>query len=217
MRTRYGISATCSPAIFTVSSDGAAAAQERFEEASALRRQVNALEHIRDVSLIKRESRVSDGGSSILSRTGARIEAYDVAHTGGDETVGVMTVISNGEMIKTAYRKFKIQTVTNDDVAALSEMFSRRLGHSEWPLPRVFVVDGGKAHVRAVERLLNTVGISIPVVGVVKDEHHKPKGLIGDARIIAVYERDIVLANSEAHRFSITFHRARRRRHFLEL
>ncbi len=181
----------------------AAAKAERFEEATRVRRQVAALEHIRDVSLIKGD-RVSSGG-------GARIEAFDVAHTSGAETVAVMTVVNNGEAVKAAYRKFKIRAATNDDVAALKEALSRRLNHSEWPLPRVFVIDGGKAQTRAAERVLKEVGIAVPIVGVVKNEFHKPERLIGDKKAIEAYERDILLANSEAHRFGITYHRVRRR------
>jgi excinuclease ABC subunit C len=181
----------------------AAAGAERFEEAGILRRQVDALEHIRDVSLIKDESRISSGG-------GVRIEAYDVAHTSGTEAVGVMTVVSNGQAVKAAYRKFKIRSATNDDVAALSEMLERRLNHSEWPLPRVFAVDGGKGQMRAAQRILKSAGVEIPIVGVVKNEFHKPERLIGDAGAIRAYERDILLANNEAHRFAISWHRQRR-------
>lgn len=184
----------------------AAAKGERFEEAAVLRRQIHALEHIRDVSLLKTE-RVSSGG-------GARIEAFDVAHTSGTETVAVMTVVSNSEALKAAYRKFKIHSATNDDVAALKEALSRRLDHSEWPLPRVFVVDGGEGQVRAAERVLKDVRVAVPVVGVVKNEFHKPERLIGDKRAIEAYERDILLANNEAHRFAVNFHRQRRRIYF---
>ncbi len=179
----------------------AAAKAEEFEKAERLRRQCAALEHIKDVSLIKGE-KVSAGG-------GVRVEAYDVAHTGGSETVGVMTVVDNGQAYKAAYRKFKINTVTNDDVGALTEMLERRLKHDEWPLPRVFAVDGGKGQMRAAEKILKKAGIEIPVVGVVKNEFHKPERLIGDARAIAAYERDILLANNEAHTFAINWHRKR--------
>ena len=189
-----------------------AAKAESYEEAEKLRRQISALEHIHDVSLIK-EERISSGGPSNMLRTGgARIEAYDVAHTSGTETVAVMTVVQNGEAVKAAYRKFKIRDATNNDVAALKEVISRRLNHSEWPLPRVFVVDGGKAQLRAAERVLEEAGLMIPVVGVVKNEFHKPKGLIGDARAIQAYEKDILLANNEAHRFGIAYHRDRRQK-----
>jgi excinuclease UvrABC nuclease subunit len=179
-----------------------AARSQDYEKAEVLRRQCDALSHIKDVSLIKKE-RVSAGG-------GVRVEAYDVAHTGGSETVGVMTVVDSGQAYKAAYRKFKINSVTNDDVGALTEMLERRLTHDEWPLPRVFAVDGGKGQMRAAEKILKKAGIEIPVVGVVKNEFHRPERLIGDKKAIEAYERDILLANSEAHRFAITWHRKRR-------
>lgn len=181
-----------------------ASKNEQFEKAALLRRQCEALEHVKDVSLIKDE-RVSAGG-------GARIEAFDVAHTSGTETVAVMTVVRDGHSYKDAYRKFTIRTATNNDVAALSEVLDRRLGHPEWPLPRVFVVDGGKAQMNAATRVLKKAGIGVPLVGVVKDERHRPRVLIGDKRAIEAYERDILLANNEAHRFAIGWHRMRRRK-----
>jgi excinuclease ABC subunit C len=180
----------------------AAAKQEQFEKAAQLRRQIDALEHIRDVSLLK-EKAISSGG-------GARIEAFDVAHTGGTETVAVMTVVDNGEPYKGAYRMFKIKSATNNDVAALSEALERRLTHPEWPLPRAFAIDGGKAQINAASRVLKKAGVEIPIVGVVKDERHRPSHLIGDRRTIEAYERDILLANAEAHRFGISWHRKRR-------
>ena len=183
----------------------AEAKAEHYEEADKLRRQISALEHVRDVSLIKDERVVSSGG-------GTRIEAFDVAHTSGTETVAVMTVVSNGESVKNAYRMFKIRTVGNNDIAALKEVLSRRLNHSEWPLPRVFVVDGGKAQLHAAETLLKQAGLAIPVVGVVKNEFHKPERLIGNERAIQANEHDILLANAEAHRFGIGWHRRRMRR-----
>lgn len=190
-----------------------AARNENFEAASELRRQIRALEHIRDVSLIKDEQRIAFGGPSRMH--GSRIEAYDVAHTAGSETVAVMTVVEDGEMSKNEYRKFKIRSVKNDDVAALKEALSRRLNHPEWPLPRIFVVDGGKGQVRAAESILESSGVVIPVVGVVKNEFHKPERIIGDQKIIEAHEREIVLANSEAHRYAIDWHRTRLRRAML--
>ena len=185
-----------------------AAKKEEFEKAAVLRRQVEAFDHIRDVSLIKDEHRIAPGG-------GTRIEAYDVAHTSGDETVAVMTVVAGGEPIKSAYRKFKIHSAKNNDVAALREALSRRLVHAEWPLPRVFVVDGGKAQLNAARSVLKDAGVAIALVGVVKNERHKAERLIGDERAIAAHQKDILLANSEAHRFAITWHKKRRQRNLL--
>jgi excinuclease ABC subunit C len=184
---------------------------EYYEKAEELRRQSHALNHIRDVSLIRRDVDSVGGISAVngAGPAGTRIEAYDVAHTSGTETVAVMTVINNGEPEKESYRKFKIKTVGNDDVGALKEALSRRLAHTEWALPRVFVVDGGLAQLHAAIKLLTSFGILVPVVAVVKNEFHKPERMIGDTKSIESLGRIILLANQEAHRFAIAYHRKR--------
>lgn len=187
-----------------------AANEERFEYAHTLKRQIDALTHVRDVALIKREHSTSDGGTSHM-----RIECYDVAHTGGSETVGVMTVIQGGEPLKSAYRIFNIQTATNDDTASLTEILTRRMTHTEWPLPGLIVVDGSHAQMLAAQRVLRDAKHMIPLVGVVKDAHHKPDHFVGDSAMIERFEKDILLGNAEAHRFAITHHRTRMRKRLL--
>ncbi len=186
-----------------------AARGENFERAAELRRQVHALTHIRDVSLIKDEYRFHSGGS-------LRIEAYDVAHTSGTETVGVMTVVEGGLAQKAEYRQFKIRSAGNDDVASLKELLSRRLAHAEWTAPRIIVVDGSTAQMRTARAVMRTYGIQVPLIGVVKDERHKPVRLSGDETISRAHEKEILLANSEAHRFAIGFHRTRLRKRLRE-
>ncbi len=179
----------------------AAAGAEEFEQAKELQRQMYALQHIQDVSLIKDEYRTSD--VRIF-----RIEAYDVAHLHGSANVGVMTVVEEGEAVKSQYRKFKIKTAkAGDDPGALKEVLSRRLGHDEWPLPRIIVVDGSTAQINAAQRVLAEYGMAIPVVGVVKDKKHRPRNIKGDRELVKDREREILLANSEAHRFAIGYHR----------
>ena len=182
------------------------AKEERFEEAAIVRKQLFALDHIQDVALIK-EDRGDDQGP--------RIEAYDTAHISGTNAIGVMTVVENGVPVKKDYRTFKIQgrggKSLNDDIASLKEILSRRLGHPEWPLPKAFVVDGGKTHKKAAEDVLKEVGIGLPVVAVVKDEKHRPREVLGGMRA-GVSDADAVLVNSEAHRFAITNHRKARSR-----
>lgn len=185
-----------------------ASKEEDFEKAEMLRRQVGALTHIRDVSLIKDENRISAGGQF-------RIEGYDIAHTSGTETVGVMTVVENGEPYKAAYRMFKVREATNDDTKALSEILQRRLAHHEWFYPKLIVIDGGKGQLNAAARVLKKAGVRIPLVAVTKDRFHRPEKVIGDERMAHAYEREILLANNEAHRFGITFHRKRRRKMML--
>jgi excinuclease ABC subunit C len=184
---------------------------QHFESARILQRQIASLSHIRDVALIKGEYDSTGGTHSI------RIEAYDVAHTGGSETVGVMVVSESGEMLKAEYRSFNIKTATNDDSASLTELLSRRLRHAEWALPGLIVLDGGMAQMHAAQQVLKLNNMNIPLVGVVKDTRHKPDHLIGDADMIKQYEKDILALNAEAHRYAITKHRARLRKALINI
>jgi excinuclease UvrABC nuclease subunit len=130
-----------------------AAKEERFEDAAALRGQLFALTHINDVALIKEEFKNPHGPSPV------RVEAYDVAHLMGGAMVGVMVVTVNGHAEPAEYRKFKINSVSSsNDPAALKEVLSRRLGHSEWPLPKIIVVDGSTAQMNVAEAVLEEVG-----------------------------------------------------------
>jgi excinuclease ABC subunit C len=184
----------------------AAAKDERFEDAAELRRELFALDHIQDVSLIKDENLERARGSAF----GARIEAYDTAHLSGTNAVGVMTVVTDGVLLKKEYRTFLIRGIKkNDDIASLREMLLRRFNHPEWDFPKAIVVDGGKTHKKAAESVLQELGITIPVMAVVKDERHRPREVIGALRA-GVHESDAVLANSEAHRFSLARHRRKR-------
>ncbi len=193
-----------------------AAKTERFEDAARLRRQLFALRHIQDVSLIKNEFRSPNIGAA--GRTaGYRIEAYDVAHLQGSNPIGVMVVVENGAARKSEYRTFHIRAAKpGDDAGALQEILSRRFGHLEWISPRVIVVDGAKAQINAAEKVIRDIGVHIPIVGVVKDERHKARAILGDAAAARGRETDIILANAEAHRFALGRHSRLRRRNFLK-
>ncbi|MEZ4114291.1 MAG: GIY-YIG nuclease family protein [Candidatus Paceibacterota bacterium] len=185
------------------------AKEEKFEMANEIKKKIFALNHIKDVSLIKKEN--------IENREKTfRIEGYDVSHTGGQEMVGVMTVVTNGVIEKSEYRKFKIKGFDkSNDVGALREMLLRRFGHAEWIYPNMIVVDGSVAQKRTAEKVLTEIGVVIPVVAVVKNERHKPKALLGGKDYIKGREDAIVLVNSEAHRFSIKYHKDLRGKRFL--
>jgi len=193
-----------------------AAKEERFEDASQIKRQLFALDHIQDVSLIREDREGKE--------VGPRIEAYDTAHISGTNAIGVMVVVEESMPDKKQYRTFRIKGThirhrmsdmgtakINNDIASLKEILTRRLGHNEWPLPRAFVVDGGKVHKKAAEEVLKEAGLGIPVVAVVKDEKHRPREVIGSLRA-GITDADAVLANSEAHRFSLATHRKARSR-----
>ena len=200
-----------------------------FEKAGEIKRQIFALQHINDVALLKNEVLKQKNYSAFLHPTGGtfrdnnfsvsslRIEAYDIAHMGGKNMVGVMTVVEDGEVVKSEYKKFKIRTQSNaNDTGALKEVLERRLAHKEWAYPDLIVVDGGVAQLSVAKNVLKKMGIKILVMSVVKDERHKPKAIKGDERFIVKYKSSILLANSEAHRFAIAYHKKMRNKNFLK-
>ena len=190
------------------------AKNKEFEKAGEIKRQIFALQHINDVALIKNNS-FADTKIS-LSEKLFRIEAYDIAHMSGKNMVGVMVVIEDGEIEKKEYRKFKIKTQTNaNDTGALKEVLERRLAHTEWPYPELIVVDGGIAQINITKAILTKMGLKIEVVSVLKDDRHKAKAILGDKKIGLKYKKEILLANSEAHRFAITYHKNMRNKNFL--
>ncbi len=181
-----------------------------FEQAARIRNQIFALNHINDVSLLKLEPK--NLGNEVF-----RIEAYDIAHMGGKNMVGVMTVVENGLPNKAEYRKFNIKTQDNaNDTGALFEVLDRRIGHPEWSFPALIVVDGSTAQINFARSALSKYGVDIPIVAVTKNEKHKPESIKGDSKYVKKYESEILLANSEAHRFAIKFHKDKRNKNFLK-
>jgi len=180
------------------------AKQRKFEQAEMTKRQKFALEHIHDIALIKEDLKID------AKRT-YRIEAYDVAHLSGTHTVGVMTVVTDAEIDKSEYKKFKIRSEKKgSDTHALHEILERRFNHPEWRFPNVIVVDGSIAQKRVAESVMRDYGMAIPVVAVTKDERHRPRDLKGRKEIIEEHQKSIILANAEAHRFAVKYHREKR-------
>lgn len=188
------------------------AKEERFEEAEKFKRMLYALEHIQDIALIKRDI------ERVESEHTFRIEAYDIAHISGSSTVGVMTVVENGELEKSQYRKFRIRgkagKVSIHDIENLKEVLVRRLGHAEWTLPSLIVVDGGLPQINAAKEVLAERGFAIDVVSVVKDARHKAREILGEKKYVENHGKSILLANAEAHRFAIGYHRKLRGKGF---
>lgn len=178
-----------------------AAHDERFEDAALLRKQLFALTHIRDITLIRDEFKKPESASF-------RIEAYDIAHIRGAEPRGVMAVVVDGEAHPSEYRTFTIRKAKpGDDISALSEVIERRARHAEWPYPHLVVVDGGATHLKHAKQFLKYAGMDADVVSVVKDERHKPREILGAPNVAYAQESSILLANAEAHRFAIGRHR----------
>jgi len=180
-----------------------------FEAAGECKRAIFALGHIKDASLISEEVREHSQQISSTRSKPFRIEAYDIAHISGKYTVGVMVVVEDGRPKKSDYRKFKI-TIDPDrsnDILHLEEVLRRRFGHAEWPLPDLIVVDGGTAQKRVALRVAKYFGFIGAILSVVKDDRHKPKAILGNKELALSYERGILIANGESHRFAVAYHR----------
>jgi excinuclease ABC subunit C len=129
-----------------------------------------------------------------------------------------MVVVENGVPAKSEYRKFRIKGAgknQSNDPLNLREILKRRCAHAEWPLPSLIVVDGNHVQKKVADEVLKEEGLTVPTVAVVKDDRHKPKEILGSSAALLEHKAAILLANSEAHRFSIKYHRKKRSQNFL--
>ena len=152
-----------------------------------------------------------------------RMEAYDISNTNGCESVGSMVVYEKGRPKRSDYRKFKIKWVQGpNDYASMEEVLTRRFTHesngefdSFARLPDLILMDGGRGQVNIALKVLNDLGIRIPVCGMVKDDHHRTRGLYFNNVEIPIDTssegfRLITRIQDEAHRFAIEYHRSLR-------
>ena len=152
-----------------------------------------------------------------------RMEAYDISNISGFESVGSMVVYEKGCPKRSDYRKFKIKWVQGpNDYASMEEVLTRRFTHesngefdSFARLPDLILMDGGRGQVNIALKVLNDLGIRIPVCGMVKDDHHRTRGLYFNNVEIPIDTssegfRLITRIQDEAHRFAIEYHRSLR-------
>ena len=150
-----------------------------------------------------------------------RIESYDISNTGSDDIVASMVVYSGTRPLKSAYRRFRIQSLEGhpDDYASMQEVLRRRLqraadGDEKFlPLPDVFLIDGGENHVRVAQRVLEAMNLDIPAFGMVKDDRHRTRALVTpEGKEIGIQGNQAIFSligqiQEETHRFAIEFHR----------
>ncbi|MGM9653670.1 MAG: excinuclease ABC subunit UvrC [Eubacteriales bacterium] len=145
-----------------------------------------------------------------------RIEAFDISNLGSEHITAGMVVAEKGKLKRSDYRLFRIQGLgAPDDYASMREAVLRRVAHlsdksgSYAARPDLILLDGGKAHVSVVRQALAEAGVSIPVFGMVKDEHHKTRTVVGEdeeiyvAREPAVF-RFLYKLQEEVHRFTVS-------------
>ncbi len=158
-----------------------------------------------------------------LSALPKRIEAFDVSNTGNFGIVAAMTVFKDGKPLKRDYRKFKItETKGQDDYGGMREAVRRRFmrykdGDEKFcDLPDLLLIDGGSTHASVAEKVLEELGIIVPVFGMVKDDRHRTRALIKSNGIeLGIVGNQSVFSfigtiQEETHRFAIEYHRSLR-------
>ena len=167
-------------------------------------------------------------------RSAARMEAFDISNISGFANVGSMVVYEKGKPKRSDYRKFRIKTVAGpNDYACMKEVLTRRFRHgmderrelsekqidSEFGsftrFPDLLLMDGGRGQVNIALQVLDELGISIPVCGMVKDDRHRTRGLYYNNIEIPIDRSGeafklITRIQDEAHRFAIEYHRSLR-------
>lgn len=152
-----------------------------------------------------------------------RMEAYDISNISGFESVGSMVVYEKGKPKRSDYRKFKIKWVQGpNDYASMEEVLTRRFTHeakgefdSFSRLPDLILMDGGRGQVNIALKVLNELGLTIPVCGMVKDDNHRTRGVYFNNVEIPIDTSGegfhlVTRIQDEAHRFAIEYHRSLR-------
>jgi excinuclease ABC subunit C len=205
-------------------------AQTKFEDANRIKKVFNGVNYLLSPTSIKQylenPNFLEDQNKVALAELQRvlnlpdfprRIECYDISNFQGTDSTGSLVVLSEGEIDKSQYRKFKIKiTGKPDDFAMHAEMMSRRLKHQEWTYPQVFIIDGGRGQVRAAQAELIKAGVNIPIFGLAKREEwiYPPEGEVIKLPKRSLALRMIQKIRDESHRFAITYHRKLRAKSF---
>ena len=176
-----------------------------------------------DMERIKRQEKRTVGAANDIAEIlgipcANRLEAYDISNISGSLAVASMVVFEKGKPKKNAYRKFRLRTVTGpDDYASMKEVLSRRFTDEKMDiLPDVIMMDGGKGQVNVALMVLDSLGLDIPVCGMVKDDNHRTRALYYNNEEVEFKKGSeamlmITALQDEAHRFAIDYHKQLRR------
>ena len=188
----------------------------------------NAVEEVeRATSREERQSKLMEALGKLLglAQPPRRIESYDISNQGADDIVASRVVFENGRPRKGEYRHFKLRDMDGpNDYAAMEQVLRRRFGRylegdeKFAALPDVLFIDGGEEHARVAVGVEETLGLAIPVYGMVKDDRHRTRGLVtpqgqelGLQSVPALFAL-VGQIQEETHRFAIEFHRQQQAR-----
>ncbi len=163
---------------------------------------------------------VSTLGNMLKINNPKRIEAFDISNISGTDTVGGMVVFINGKPRRSEYKRFKIRDIEGqNDYAAMQQVLTRRFQHYLQDdtgfdeKPDLLLIDGGAAHLQTALRALQELNLVIPTYGMVKDDRHRTRALVGpQGQEIAIDNNQAVFSfigtiQEETHRFAISYHK----------
>ena len=146
----------------------------------------------------------------------SRMESFDNSHLFGTFYVGGMVVFDDFLPLKNEYRKYKISTEVKDDLSAMKEVLYRRYFKvlmENLEKPDLIVMDGGKLQISVAKEIITSLGLNIPIIGLVKDDNHRTSYIMNDKYEILNVKKDSNLflfftrIQDEVHRYAITYHR----------
>lgn len=146
----------------------------------------------------------------------SRMESFDNSHLFGTFYVGGMVVFDDFLPNKDLYRKYKISTEVKDDLSAMKEVIYRRYFKTlmgEVYKPDLIVMDGGQLQISVCKEIINSLGLEIPIIGLVKDKNHRTSYIMNEKYEILNVGKDSKLflfltrIQEEVHRYAISYHR----------
>lgn len=220
-----------------------ASKNENFEKASYITAQLDALSLITkphhkpfeydtnpNLRTDLRENELSSLSETLIendlnAQSLSRIECFDISNIQGTNATGSMVVLTNGEIDKSQYRRFKIKISGRpNDAGMMEEMLTRRLRHPGWDLPDLMIVDGGKPQLTGAMRAFSKTGKTFPLIGLAKrletiviplteeSDNFKEVNISHHSPAIHLLQR----IRNEAHRFAITYHKKLRSKNMLK-
>lgn len=152
-----------------------------------------------------------------------RIESYDISNISGTDIVAGMVVFEDGKPKKSEYKRFQLEGLNNqDDYASMRQVLLRRFTHYKNgdkgfdAAPDLLLIDGGITHAQTAVEAIESLELSFPVFGMVKDDRHRTRALVTpDGREIRIDNQQVIFSfigniQEEVHRFAITYHRKKR-------
>ncbi len=146
----------------------------------------------------------------------SRMESFDNSHLFGTFYVGGMVVFDDFLPNKDLYRKYKISTEVKDDLSAMKEVIYRRYFKTlmeESYKPDLIVMDGGQLQISVCKEIIDSLGLDIPIIGLVKDKNHRTSYIMNDKYEVLDVPKDSKLflfltrIQEEVHRYAISYHR----------